>query len=60
MEKTILAVGIENEFEGTATLYFDLKEPQVLADYLKDNIELGDKKTIYLEKFTPEEFAELE
>ena len=42
---TKLMFGIENEYEGDSTMWFDLENPQVIADYIKSNIDRDEKKT---------------
>jgi hypothetical protein len=58
--KKILVFGIENEFEGIGTLYFDLNEPQRIADYIKSNIEHGQKYEFIVKEMDEAEFKDLE
>lgn len=50
-----LMLGIKDEYEGEMPLRFDLEDPQVIADYFKDNVELDEKKIVMISMIDPEE-----
>jgi len=60
MDKKILCFGIEKEHEGENTMWFDLENPQVIADYLRHNVERGEERTFTLKELTNEEYANLD
>lgn len=60
MEPKTLMLGIENEFEGDSTLWFDLNDPGRLVNYLKDNIEHNANRIFLIKEFTEIEIAELD
>ena len=59
MESEILALGIEGEHED-GTLWFDLNDSAMIANYFRDNIERGEKKTVVLKVFLKSEFEALD
>lgn len=59
-EKKILAIGLDNEYEGHGTLWIDLSQPEILASYLIHNIDVDEEKTFVLKWFTEKEFSQLE
>jgi hypothetical protein len=59
-DKMKTVIGIENEFEGNQTLWLDLANPEMLAAYIKHNLERGDKYVIEVKEMSEEEFGALE
>lgn len=60
MEQEIFVFGIEEEYEGIGTLWFDLNKPEILANYLKDNIKLEENRVFKIARMTKKEFEDLE
>lgn len=60
MNGNLTVIGIENEFEGDSTLYFNLSEPEKFADYVKHNLEYGDKYVFTISVMSQDEFKELD
>lgn len=52
--------GITEEHESGGTLWFDLDTPEILVNYLKSNVDLGEEKGFILKEMSSEEIAQLE
>lgn len=59
-EEKYLVFAIEDEFEGHAPMHFDLRDPEMLVNYLDDNIERNTEYRFTLKEMTQAELDELE
>ncbi len=59
MEERFLHVAIKDEDHEGGPLWFDLRKPEVLAQYLQDNAERGEEYTFFVKDLSQAEMDEL-
>lgn len=58
-----LVIGLKNEYEGDAPLYFDLnaaETPQLLVNHLKETAEFKEERQFFITELSDESFDGLD